>query len=268
MALSENTRGALYMMGSMTAFTLNDACMKLVSGQLPLFQAVALRSFPVILFLGFMAWRGGVFRTPIERRDKILIAVRTAVELAAAYFFISALFHLPIADVTAILQALPLTVTLAGAMFLGEPVGWRRLLAIVVGFSGVLLIVQPPFLFGEGTGFSIYSIYVLLAEIEREYSDADLGDDEDEPFDFNFDAEEDYSEPDSKLFSSPKITNQVFQRLFRITANKLHPDRELDPALRKVKQGLMSDLLTARKKSDVMTILALYQEHVDGQETF
>lgn len=163
MALSENTRGALYMMGSMTAFTLNDACMKLVSGELPLFQAVALRSFPVILFLGFMAWRGGALRTPIERRDKILIAVRTTVELAAAYFFISALFHLPIADVTAILQALPLTVTLAGAMFLGEAVGWKRLLAIVVGFSGVLLIVQPPFLFGEGTGFSIYSIYVLLA---------------------------------------------------------------------------------------------------------
>jgi len=60
-----------------------------------------------------------VFTTPIPSRDRALIALRTVVEVAAAYFFISALFHMPIANVTAILQALPLTVTLAGAVFLG-----------------------------------------------------------------------------------------------------------------------------------------------------
>lgn len=151
------------MMGSMTAFTLNDACMKSLSGEIPLFQALVLRSFAVIMFLGYMAWRSGTFRTRIERKDQMLIALRTAVEIAAAFFFLSALFHLPIADVTAILQALPLTVTLAGAVFLGEAVGWKRLLAILVGFSGVILILRPPLLFGEDSGFSIYSIYVLLA---------------------------------------------------------------------------------------------------------
>ncbi|MEP3033728.1 MAG: EamA family transporter, partial [Pseudoruegeria sp.] len=119
MVISDNMRGALFMMGAMTAFTLNDACMKLLSGDIPLFQALVLRSIPVIMFLGFMAWRAGSFRTPISTKDRMLIGIRTLVELAAAYFFISALFHLPIADVTAILQALPLTVTLAGAVFLG-----------------------------------------------------------------------------------------------------------------------------------------------------
>ena len=163
MALSDNTRGALFMMGSMTAFTLNDACMKLLSGELPLFQALVLRSIGVIVFLGVMAWRAGAFRTRISAKDQMLIALRTVVEMGAAYFFISALFHLPIADVTAILQALPLTVTLAGAVFLGEAVGWKRILAILVGFSGVLLILRPPFLFGDESSFSIYSIYVLLA---------------------------------------------------------------------------------------------------------
>lgn len=163
MALSDNTRGALFMMGSMTAFTLNDACMKSLSGEIPLFQAMALRSVAVIAFIGVMAWRGGAFRTRIARSDQILIALRTVVEMGAAFFFISALFHLPIADVTAILQALPLTVTLAGAVFLGEAVGWKRLTAILVGFVGVLLILRPPLLFGEGTGFSVYSIYVLMA---------------------------------------------------------------------------------------------------------
>ncbi|MEP3329097.1 MAG: DMT family transporter [Litoreibacter sp.] len=165
MVISDNMRGALFMMGAMTAFTLNDACMKLLSGDIPLFQALVLRSIPVIMFLGFMAWRAGSFRTPISTKDRMLIGIRTLVELAAAYFFISALFHLPIADVTAILQALPLTVTLAGAVFLGEAVGWRRMIAILVGFAGVMLILRPPFLFGEGAGFSVYSIYVLLAVV-------------------------------------------------------------------------------------------------------
>jgi drug/metabolite transporter (DMT)-like permease len=65
---------------------------------------------------------------------------------------------MPIANVTAIIQALPLTVSLAGAIFLGEALGWRRLSAIMVGFVGVMLIVRPG-----GEGFTVYSVYVLLA---------------------------------------------------------------------------------------------------------
>jgi len=149
----------------MTAFTVNDACMKALSDELPLFQALFLRGCLVMLAMGVMAWRAGVFTTPIPSRDRALIALRTVVEVAAAYFFISALFHMPIANVTAILQALPLTVTLAGAVFLGEAVGWRRLLAILVGFGGVMLILRPPFLFGSTEIFSVYSIYVVLAVV-------------------------------------------------------------------------------------------------------
>ena len=84
-------------------------------------------------------------------------AVRVS-EVAAAWLFLTALFNMPIANATAILQVLPLTVTLAGALFLGEALGWRRLLAILVGLVGVMLIVQPG-----AEGFTIYSIYVVLA---------------------------------------------------------------------------------------------------------
>lgn len=165
MVWTSNTRGAVFMVGSMTAFTVNDACMKALSDELPLFQALFLRGCFVMAAMLGVAWRAGVFRTPIPKRDRALIALRTGVEVAAAYFFISALFHMPIANVTAILQALPLTVTLAGAVFLGEAVGWRRMLAILVGFGGVMLILRPPFLFGEGEVFSVYSGYVVLAVI-------------------------------------------------------------------------------------------------------
>jgi drug/metabolite transporter (DMT)-like permease len=79
-------------------------------------------------------------------------------EIGAAWFFITALFHLPLANVTAIIQTIPLAVTLAGALFLREPLGWRRFTAILVGFAGVLLIVRP------GTeGFTLYSVYALIS---------------------------------------------------------------------------------------------------------
>ncbi|MEM9970527.1 MAG: DMT family transporter, partial [Pseudomonadota bacterium] len=158
MALTPNLRGALYMTGSMTAFTLNDVFMKMVGGSYPFFQLLLSRSLMVIVLLGLLAWRMGAFRATVSRRDRWLIAARTGAEAGGAYFFLNALFNMPIANATAIIQTLPLTVPLAAAVFLKEPVGARRLTAIVVGFLGVLLIVRP------GTeGFTIYSIYVLIA---------------------------------------------------------------------------------------------------------
>jgi S-adenosylmethionine uptake transporter len=157
-ALSDNMRGALLMVGAMTAFTLNDACMKALSDELPLMQALFLRGLVTsALILGFLVTAGRL-DLRLARRDWILVTIRTAAEIAAAYFFLTALFNMPFANVSAILQALPLTITLAGAIFLGEAVGWRRLVAILVGFGGVMLIVRPG-----GEGFTIYSVYGLAA---------------------------------------------------------------------------------------------------------
>lgn len=158
MVLSENMKGAALMMGSMAAFTLNDTCMKALSGALPLPQAIALRGVLTTVLIGFLALRLGAFRFDFRRRDWGLIGLRTGAEVGATFFFLTALMNMPLANVTAILQALPLTVALAAALFLREPLGWRRLLAIAVGFAGVLLIVRP----GSG-GFTTYSIYALVA---------------------------------------------------------------------------------------------------------
>ncbi|WP_081532263.1 DMT family transporter [Rhodovulum sp. P5] len=158
MMLSDNMRGALLMMGGMAAFTFNDACMKALSGEVPFFQALFLRGVGTIIFLFALALMLGGLRWRFPLRDWGLTVVRTLAEIGAAYFFITALFHAKLANVTAIIQAIPLSVTLAGALFLGERVGWRRWTAILIGFSGVLLIVRP------GTeGFTIYSVYALIA---------------------------------------------------------------------------------------------------------
>ncbi|MEM9435346.1 MAG: DMT family transporter [Pseudomonadota bacterium] len=160
MAISENMRGALLMMGSMSAFTINDTFMKALSDEVPLYQSVFLRSVFVICVLMALAWSQGTLPLKLSRHDKVLVFWRSLSEMGAAFFFITALFNMPIANVTAIIQALPLTVTLAGAVFLREPVGWRRMIAIAVGFFGMLLIVRPG-----GDSFSIYSLYALAAVI-------------------------------------------------------------------------------------------------------
>ena len=151
-------RGALLMMAAMASFTINDTFMKSLSGDLPLFQALFVRGAATTVFLYAMAKGMSAFRLNLSGRDWVLLTVRSLAEVAAAYLFISALFHMPLANVTAILQALPLTIALAGAIFLREAVGWRRIIAICVGFFGVMLIVRPG-----PEGFSIYSLYALGA---------------------------------------------------------------------------------------------------------
>jgi S-adenosylmethionine uptake transporter len=158
--MSDNMRGAALMTASMTAFTVNDMFVKLLGDELPFFQFLLLRTIGATVFLFLLARRMGAIRIPQERRDLGLIAVRSLAEIAAAYFFLTALIHMPIANATAIIQALPLTVALGAALFLGESVGWRRFLAIGIGFLGVYLIVRPG-----SDGFTIYSVYALLAVV-------------------------------------------------------------------------------------------------------
>ena len=156
--LSPNLRGALYMTLSMAAFTLNDACVKLVAETVPLFQVIFLRGLGTTILLAIFVQMTTCLRPSWPRRDRPLIAGRTLAEIAAMVTFTLALTNMAIANATAILAALPLVVTLGAALVFGDKVGWRRLSAICIGFVGVLLIVQP------GTdGFNIWSLLVLLS---------------------------------------------------------------------------------------------------------
>jgi len=160
MQINDNMRGALLMTGSMTAFTINDVFMKGVLVDVPLFQALFLRSCGVIAGLLILAKVLGQLRFKLGRRDWTFMLMRAAAEALSAVMFLSALSRMPIANVSAILQALPLTVSLAGALFLGEALGWRRLTAILVGFCGVMLIVQPG-----GADFNAASLYAVGAVV-------------------------------------------------------------------------------------------------------
>lgn len=153
-----NVQGAFLMMGGMAAFTINDALVKAVGGTVPLFQIITIRGALATFLLFFLARRMGALNFRMSRQDAGLVALRSLSEIGATYFFLNALLNMPLANVTAILQILPLTVTLGAALFFREQVGWQRMSAIAVGFMGMLLIVRPG-----PDGFSDHAIYALAA---------------------------------------------------------------------------------------------------------
>ena len=147
--------GSLYMTLAMAAYVVNDSLVKLVGDEIPLGTILVVRGgFAIALIIAlvlitgaFKQWRA-LFTKPV--------IIRACMDTLATFLFLTALFELSIAIATAILQMVPLVVMLFGALFLKERIGWRRILAILVGFVGVLLVVQP------GTsGFNYYSLMVV-----------------------------------------------------------------------------------------------------------
>ena len=160
MRLNDNLLGAALMTCCVLAYVLNDAVMKLLFADIDFFQAIFLRglvSLPPILILALIT------KTLLQKysaKNQRLMIIRILAEIGTTVTFLTALKHMPLANVTAILQSLPLAITMAAAIFLGEPVGWRRWSAICVGFTGVLIIIRPGL-----AGFNSYSLLALAAVI-------------------------------------------------------------------------------------------------------
>lgn len=143
MPLSENLRGILLMCASMAAFTINDAFMKSVTLTLPLYQTIGLRGLIAVVGLGLLVVVTGAYRFRLNRRDGWLILLRSLADVAATILFLEALLRMPLANLSAILQAMPLAITLGAALVYGDKIGWRRMTAILAGLIGVLIIIRP-----------------------------------------------------------------------------------------------------------------------------
>ena len=124
----------------------------------PLFQAIFIRGLVASGLVFLIAWGSGALKYRPRGRDAQLVAGRMFAEIGATSLFLMALFNMALANATAIIQITPLAVTLAAALFLHEPVGWRRWTAIAIGFTGMLLIVGP------GTeGLNVYAFAAVGA---------------------------------------------------------------------------------------------------------
>jgi drug/metabolite transporter (DMT)-like permease len=155
MALSNNIKGAIYMSAAMAGFGFNDMLVKAATKSLATGEIILIRGAISTLLVFLLALHMGALR-PIRAVLSPMLALRVLAEVTATFTYIYALGQLPLANAGAILQFLPLAVTLGAAIFLGEPVGWRRWGAILAGFVGVLLIIRPG-----PDGFSVASFLAL-----------------------------------------------------------------------------------------------------------
>ena len=156
--MSANFRGALIMMVCMSAFVLNDAFVRLAGNSLPLAQILFIRGLITTIVLLTFAIYGGIFSSKVSKKDKWRVFFRSIAEALSSYFFLTAVMNMPFANVTAILQILPMTVTLAAVFVFKEKVGIIRITLILAGFLGVVLIINP-----STDGFNLYAIYALIA---------------------------------------------------------------------------------------------------------
>ena len=157
MALSENLRGMGLMTLAMAGFALTDAIVKELAqiygqGLILLVSGAG----GMLVFAVALPLLGQRLITRDLRSPAVLL--RIGAEAVGTSLVIYSLSLVPLSVFTAIMQSMPLLVTLGAALVLGETVGWRRWAAILVGLLGVLVILRPGL-----DGFSASALLVFLA---------------------------------------------------------------------------------------------------------
>ena len=135
-----NLRGAVLVVLAMACFCVNDAFIKTLSTRVPVGQLMAVRGVFAVALLLVLLPRLGL---RIGRPERFTW-LRAAGEYAVTFAFLLALARLPIGDTYTLYFAGPLLLTAGAALFLGERVGPRRWAAVLVGFLGVLVVLDLP----------------------------------------------------------------------------------------------------------------------------
>ena len=143
----------------MAAFSIEDAFIKQLSNTISISQILIVIGLVSAIFFALISLKNGhsLFASNLWTRATL---ARMLSEAVAGVAFVTSLSLVPLSTVAAVFQIMPLTVTMGAALFLGERVGWRRWVAVFVGFFGVLLIIRPGF-----DGFNPSVLWVLIAVV-------------------------------------------------------------------------------------------------------
>lgn len=176
---SGHWRGVLFMLLGTALFTFNDALGKWMVASVAVGQLLFIRSATALVVLLPAVHKAG-WRKVFVLQQPGQHALRLAFIVAEVFCFYLAVRHLPLADVMAVYQATPLIVTILAIPLLGEAVGWRRGLAVGIGFIGVLLVLQPdggvftaPALIALGGSFT-YALSMVATRKLRETNSLSL----------------------------------------------------------------------------------------------
>tara|TARA_Y100000590_G_scaffold96852_1_gene110090 strand:+ start:7140 stop:8027 length:888 start_codon:yes stop_codon:yes gene_type:complete len=159
----DHMKGILFMLLASLFFAFNDTLVKYVikeTGEnFSIFNIVFFRGIItciLIILLIFFFGKLDLKKLFINKRSYL----RGIFEVFAALCFLSGLILMPMADVYTLLNTAPLIITAVGAIFLKEKVGIRRWSAVIIGFIGVLIVINPINL-----KFGYYFILPIMAAI-------------------------------------------------------------------------------------------------------
>ncbi|MDW3118198.1 MAG: DMT family transporter [Roseovarius pacificus] len=159
--------GILCMIAFSAIAPVMDAFAKATPDYIPVMEILAFRFGLQGLFLLPLALGLGMAHRPGWRECGLHLA-RAALIVVATGLFFTAIRYMPIANAIAIFFVEPFILTLLGGFLLGEEVGWRRIMACMVGFGGAVLVIQPSFqdlgpvaLFPLGTALC-FALYMVM----------------------------------------------------------------------------------------------------------
>ncbi len=156
-------------------FAAQDAITKHLVQSLSVFQIVAVRFFFFALFaLAFAARRVGLRRS-FQSANLPLQVVRGLLIMAEISLFALTIGYMGLAEMHALFACFPLVITALSVPLLGESVGWRRWLAVAIGFVGTLIIIRPgagifnPWALGAISAASMFAVYnILTRKVSRD----------------------------------------------------------------------------------------------------
>jgi drug/metabolite transporter (DMT)-like permease len=157
-------------------FALNDALGKWLVATYSVGQLLLIRSAAALVILAPFLWREGAAPFKAAPRPGLQIArpLFSTFEVACFYWALTAM---PLADVMTFYLAGPIYVTAVSPLLLGEHVGWRRWLAVIAGFVGVMVALNPsahaltaPAMIAIAGSFS-FSLLMICTRLVRGTSD-------------------------------------------------------------------------------------------------
>ncbi len=162
-------RGIAIMVVTMFVFAIQDGVTKQLAARFEPPQIILVR-FTAFFVLGLWLVRGDGMRRAFHSIRPWLQLARGVVLVVEMIGFVLTVRYLPLADTHAIMASTPLMVTVLSIPLLGEAVGARRWVAVLVGFSGVLLILRPGLVeMQPGTllAIGVAALYALFNVLTR-----------------------------------------------------------------------------------------------------
>ena len=138
---NDQTRGILILLLAIFLFTLMDATAKYLGQYYPVPQVVWARYMGNLVVVAIY-FRANFFPSLRSRQPGLQFA-RALTQLASASLFFTSLQYIGIAEATAIMDINPVLITLGAGLFLGEYIGWRRILGIIAALIGAMIIIRP-----------------------------------------------------------------------------------------------------------------------------